>query len=422
MSEAKRVKLSNKAVEALPVPEKGQKFHWCSSLGGFGVRVTAKGYKSYVVQKVVRGTGKEKRFTIGPCHLLDCGEARKRALDRMSEMHDGKDPQTERRQRQAQKLTLRDVMEDYIENKRTKHGPLRPRSKEDIEKCVTKRLADWADKPVVNITRDACAKRFREMSKISPSQANQVFRNLRALCNWARETNMAPDGSYPILPFNPVVQAFNSTKWNAEHAREEILPLEKMGQVWQLLTTRTDTERFHPADATAAHLVMFLILTGARIGEASKLKWGHVNLDDEIPCFTFVETKNHNVITIPMSRQLHAILSARYQARRENQEYVFPSRAKSKVGYMQDALGTMRMVSEVAGLHLRQHDLRRTFNALAIECRVELWKAELLKNHKPQSITLKHYTQSKNLRYLLPDVQTIADWIEAQALKATKEA
>lgn len=414
-------KLSKSAVDALPIPAKGQKLHWCSSLSGFGVRVTATGAKSYVVQGRIKGTGKERRYTIGPCHLLDYAEARKRALDRLSEMHDGKDPQAEKRKRQAQTLTLRDVMEDYIENKRTKHGPLRPSSKDDIEKCVTKSLADWADKPVVNITRDACTKRFRELSETAPAQANQVFRNLRALLNWARETNMAPDGSYPILPINPVVQTFNSVKWNAEEAREEIIPLHKMGEVWQLLTTRTDTERFHPADACAAHLVMFLILTGARIGEGSKLRWEHVNLDDEVPSFTFAETKNHNVVTVPMSRQLHALLSARYAARRGNQEYVFPSRAGAKVGHMQDARGTMRMVSEVAGLHLHNHDLRRTFIAIAVECKVELWKAELLTNHVPQSITLKHYTQKKDLRYLLPEVQAIADWIDAQALNACEE-
>jgi integrase len=414
-------KLSKSAVDALPIPAKGQKLHWCSSLSGFGVRVTATGAKSYVVQGRIKGTGKERRYTIGPCHLLDYAEARKRALDRLSEMHDGKDPQAEKRKRQAQTLTLRDVMEDYIENKRTKHGPLRPSSKDDIEKCVTKSLADWADKPVVNITRDACTKRFRELSETAPAQANQVFRNLRALLNWARETNMAPDGSYPILPINPVVQTFNSVKWNAEEAREEIIPLHKMGEVWQLLTTRTDTERFHPADACAAHLVMFLILTGARIGEGSKLRWEHVNLDDEVPSFTFAETKNHNVVTVPMSRQLHVLLSARYAARRGNQEYVFPSRAGAKVGHMQDARGTMRMVSEVAGLHLHNHDLRRTFIAIAVECKVELWKGELLTNHVPQSITLKHYTQKKDLRYLLPEVQAIADWIDAQALNACEE-
>lgn len=408
-------KLTKQVVDALPVPESGQAFYWCSVTPGFAVRVTASGAKSYIVQGRVKGTGKESRYTIGPCNLLGSDEARKRALSRLLEMHDGKNPQAEKKKRQAQGVTLRDVMLDYIENKRTKHGPLRPASKDDIQKCVDKQFADWADKPVVSITREACVKRFRELSATGPISANQAFRNLRALLNWARETNVAADGTYPILPINPVVQAFKSVQWNKEAARDEFIPLTKVGAVWNLLTARTDTERYHIADAAASHLVMFLVLTGARIGEGSALRWSQVNLDDEVPSFTFEETKNHNIVTIPMSTTLHALLSARHAARRKGEEYVFPSRSGTKVPHMQDARGTMRMVSEVAGMHLHNHDLRRTFIAIALECGVEMWKAEILTNHLPQSITLKHYTSTRDLRYLLPEVQRIADWINDQA-------
>ena len=403
-------KLSNSSVTALPTPASGQKFHWDSGLSGFGVRVTAAGAKSYIVQG--RVDGKTCRYTIGPCHLLDYKEARKRALDRLGEMHDGKSPQVEKKKRQAKSLTLREVMADYVEKKRTKNGPLRPSSKADIIKCVTKTFEAWADQPVDSITREACVKRFRELSVKAPAQANQAFRNLRALLNWARVTNVAPDGSYPILPVNPVVQAFESTKWNAERPREERVPIQKLGGVWKMLTERTDDTRFTVGDITAAHLVQFLILTGARIGEASSLRWSQVRLDDDVPSFTFTETKNHKVVTIPMSTVLHEMLSARYAARPGHSEYVFPSRVGTAAGHIKDARGTMEKVSEIAGMHLHNHDLRRTFIAAAIKCDIEMWKAELLTNHIAQSVTLKHYTETSDLRYLLPEVQRIADWIK----------
>lgn len=82
---------------------------------------------------------------------------------------------------------------------------------------------------------------------------------------------------------------------------------------------------------------------------------------------------------------------------------------------MQDARHTMDRVSKIAGYHLHNHDLRRTFMAIAIECGVELWKADLLTNHVPNTVTLKHYTETENLRYLLPDVQRMSDWIMGQA-------
>jgi integrase len=409
-------RLTKQTIEAIPVPAKGQEFYWYGDPKGFAIRVTANGAKSFIVQG--RVNGKTCRYTIGPCDLLDYREAQRRARDRLGEMYDGVNPQVERKRRQAQGITLREVMQDYIENKRTKHGPLRPSSKSDIEKCVTKQFGDWADKPVANITREACVKRFRELSATAPITANQAFRNLRALCNWARETNVAPDGTYPILPINPVVQAFKSVPWNAETAREEFIPLPKVGSVWNMLTERADTERYHRDDNTAAHLVMFLILSGARIGEGAALRWEHVRLDDEVPCFTFEETKNHNVVKIPASTQLVALLKARLDARRKGEEYVFPSRKGTKVPHMKDARGTMQRVSKIAGLHLHHHDMRRTFLAIAVECGIEMWKAEILTNHLPQSVTLKHYTQTRDLRYLRPEAQRIADWITEQARMA----
>jgi hypothetical protein len=44
-----------------------------------------------------------------------------------------------------------------------------------------------------------------------------------------------------------------------------------------------------------------------------------------------------------------------------------------------------------------------------------MWKAEILTNHLPQTVTLKHYTQTRDLRYLRPEVQLVADWITEQA-------
>lgn len=67
--------LTNAVVEALPLPDKGQKLHWDSgkgSVSGFGVRVTANGAKSYIVQG--RVNGKSVRYTIGPCDRLDSGK------------------------------------------------------------------------------------------------------------------------------------------------------------------------------------------------------------------------------------------------------------------------------------------------------------------------------------------------------------
>ena len=78
----------------------------------------------------------------------------------------------------------------------------------------------------------------------------------------------------------------------------------------------------------------------------------------------------------------------------------------------------MAQVSEIAGLHLSPHDLRRTFRAVAGECGIELWKTKLLLNHVSTDVTIVNYTETSDLRYLAPEVERIAAWIERQAALA----
>lgn len=161
------MKLTKSKVEGFQLPTKGETFHWDEETRGFGVRVSANGKRSYIAQGRVHG--KSRRLTLGPHGLLTCDEARQRAKIALLEMYDGVDPQEEKRRLVALNITLREVMADYVKNKKTKHGPLKASSKADIERHVTKNFEAWADKPVALITRDACVRRFRELSARAPA-------------------------------------------------------------------------------------------------------------------------------------------------------------------------------------------------------------------------------------------------------------
>ncbi|MGB5235253.1 MAG: Arm DNA-binding domain-containing protein [Candidatus Macondimonas sp.] len=122
-----RFKFTNIKVKALPAPtDKDQVFYWDTETQGLGLRITAAGAKSYFVRGRVNGSGKDRRFTLVSAELLSCDEARKRAQVKRLEMLDGLDPQVEKKKVAPQSETLREVMEDYIEHKRTKNWPLRP--------------------------------------------------------------------------------------------------------------------------------------------------------------------------------------------------------------------------------------------------------------------------------------------------------
>lgn len=417
------LKLTKTLVESLPVPtDKEQVFYWDISTKGFGVRITSKGVRSYIVQRPVNG--RTRRVTIGRHGLLAFKEAERRAREMLLDMMDGIDPREEKRRKQAQTETLREVMEDYIAHKRTKHGPLRPASKADIRKCVVVTFADWADKSVSSITRDACLKRFREVSKSAPTQANQSFRNLRALLNWAREKNAASDGTYPILQVNPVSHMFRQgglAKWNPEKARATRVPKDKIGAVWHLLMQHADPERNITTTCTSADLIAFMLLTGTRVSEARQLTWQRVNLDSKIPTYHLAETKNHNPVTFPISKALHALLTRRLAARIKDNDYVFPA-LRGKKGYLNDPRAMFERVSEVAGTHLHPHAMRRTFEDVAQLVGVDGDQRRQLLNHLASDVHGTSYANNPDPAVLLPAMESISDWIVQQGDKARKAA
>jgi hypothetical protein len=57
-------KLTDAIVKALPVPTSGEKITYDESVKGFGIRVTAGGARSFVLNYRTR-LGRERRYTIG---------------------------------------------------------------------------------------------------------------------------------------------------------------------------------------------------------------------------------------------------------------------------------------------------------------------------------------------------------------------
>ena len=392
------VKLTKSIVESIPLPEKGQSFLWDIEIKGFGVRLTPTA-RSYIVQGRVRG--RDRRVTLGKHGVLTVQQARKRAQRELSKMSEGIDPSKEKKRREAQGVTLGQVVQAYLKDRRT----LKESSRADILKHLEGSFSDWKDKPIVSITREKVLTRFRELSNRSHAQANQAFRNLRAFINYAMGAYQSEGVS--IISENPVKAISDLKIWNHVEPRSGRIPTEKIGAAWNALQELRTAPEQTPISRTMADAVTFLFLTGARWSEMASLTLDRVNLEEA--SWHIPDPKNRKPVTFPLSDAAVDILKDRPQ----KGEYVSP--ARTATGHIVEARTVLKKVSEAAGVHVTAHDLRRTFRAITGECGIDFWKTKLLMGHKISGdVTITHYTETNDLRYLSKEINLIGQWITKQ--------
>lgn len=403
-----KFKLNKTRVEALALPAKGQAFYWNweDVPNGFGVRVTANGARSYVMQK--RVDGKTQRVTLGRHGDMTCDQAKVKAAEEIVLVSKGTTSTEEKKRAKKHSVTLREVADAYcLERKSGKaKKPLKERTKQDIQRHIKFNFSDWADKPITKITRSICAARFKEITERSPSQANQAFRVLSGLINYASVAYRGDkDTDPPLFLENPVLILKAKSVWNEEKARISRIPLDRVGAAWNLLQSlRTD-----PLLPQSADLVIFIMLTGCRLNEATQLTWDRVNLEKGM--WFIPDPKNRRAVVLPISKPLRAMLESR--PRIEGNPYVFTSRDKK--GSLGRANTVMEKVSEVAGDRLTHHDLRRTFNSIARNCGIDFLIIKLLMGHVvPPDAMGKNYTDENDVNLISKQAENIAAWIVEQ--------
>ena len=400
------MKLKKSIVEGTPLPQKGQTILWDDDIKGFGIRLT-RGSRTYIAQARVKGVS--RRVSLGSHGTITLQEARKKAKRELSSMLEGKDPSAEKKTALAYSKTLKDITEAYLKDRRD----LKESSKADIIKHLNKSFASWAERPAVEITRDRVMKKFAELSDRSGAQANQAFRVLRAILNYARAKHRIDDK--PIITENPVRILSDAKLWNRIRPRSGRIPTMKVGIAWEVIQELRKDPGQSIIGQTLADAVAFLLLTGSRWSEMAKLQWGCVNLEER--WWYISDPKNRSPVTFPLSHAAVEILEGR---ERGKSDYIFP--ARSKDGHISDARSVMKKISQAIGVEVTPHDLRRTFRAIAGECHIELWKTKLLMGHKMSGdVTITHYTETEDLQYLEPEINLISKYIINQGVIAQSD-
>lgn len=186
-----RMKLTKRTVEAIAVGD-ADVLLWDDTLRGFGVKVTPKGVRVYVLQYSFGG--RSRRVTIGRHGELTVEEARRKALGLRAAVANGSDPAGVRATDRAVPLLAEFAQRYLSEHAAVKKKPL---SLAADERNLRNHILPAMGRLKVSAITRADVVRFHQSMKAKPGAANRCLALLSKMFNLAEKWGIRPDGTNP---------------------------------------------------------------------------------------------------------------------------------------------------------------------------------------------------------------------------------
>jgi integrase len=335
-------RLTDSLAKKAPLPPAGNWIIYDTEVAGFGLRCTAAGAKSLVLNYRTRG-GKERRYTIGAYPNWKVTAARKVAREIRRKLPDGFDPlgviEAERGAKTVAGMCTR-FIEDHLPE-------LRSKTAADYRSMIEHEILPAIGKlKLVEVKPDDIDGLHRKISrghgehKARPYRANRVAALLSKMFNLAVHR-------WRWLSVNPI----RGLRRNQEAKRERYLVNGELQRLTEALATHEDQQ--------AANIVRLLLLTGARRSEVFAMRWADLDLTTGTwskPASTTKQKKTH---TAPLSAPARQLLAELSKSAEPNAEYVFPGRWGGHRTEIRQAWHDLCRAANIKGV--RVHDLRHSY-------------------------------------------------------------
>jgi integrase len=327
--------------------------------------VQPSGHKSFAVR--FRYEGKPKKLSLGNISL---SAARKAVAHALHEVREGRDPceaksHTKQERRASQASTFQKVALQFLKletgmkedgDQVTFSGTMRTagRRLRDLKRLV---FPTFGDRPITEIKRSEIVALLDQIQiRNGPVMADRMLAAMRAIMNW--HTSRSDDFR------SPIVRGMTRTK-SKERARQRILSDDELRKVW---TAANKAEGSFPA------LMKFLLLSGARRGEAADMTWAELKGGDwELPA---ARNKTGLNLVRPLSQ---AALDVIQSQRREGSRYVFTATKDLPIVAFSKRKAEFDKASGTSSWRI--HDLRRTARSLLSRAGVSSDHAERCLGH-----------------------------------------
>jgi integrase len=374
-------KITKRTVDAAEAGEKDS-FLWDAELKGFGLKVTPKGKKVYVLQ--YRFQGVLRRYTIGAQGSPWTPEkARFEALRLLGRVKDGNDPATSK-QNDKDAMSVSQLCDIYlVEGINGKKASTLATDKGRIERHIKpllgrKRVKDLNLNDIKKFMGDVATgktaadiktgKHGRARVTGGEGTANRTAGLLGGILSFAIDGGIRSD--------NPV----HGVKRFAEKRSERFLSPKELARLGDALLS---AER-NGENQTAINAIRLLILTGCRKSEILTLQWSHVNFQAGYLELPTSKTGQKRVPIGAPSLELLGSLS-----RLDGNPYVLPGEKAGKhfIGLPR----AWKRIRESADLHnVRLHDLRHSFASVGAGAGIGLVVVGKLLGHRNPSTTARY--------------------------------
>ena len=339
-------------------------------VGGTGlyveVRATSPGQGTYYL-RYKDATGKTCHQKIGRTGDMDLEEARARAKKLKAEISLGKDPRADEKAKKAVP-TLTEFMEDmYFPHIRT-----RKRTAAKDEEYFRLRLKAAFGHKRLNQIRRREVQLFHTKLRdegLAPATCNHYLKLLKRVFNLAIQWEVF-DGKNPVCG----IQHYREL-----NEVENYLDKEQLQRLLEVL--QTDKNR------PVADIILFLMSTGARCGEALSARWDLIDMEHRVWRIPATNSKSGKVRSVPLNDMALEVLSR--QDTKDEFEYAFINKqTKQKYVTIQKVWDRLR---KKAGLpFFRIHDCRHFYCSQLVSNGRTLYEVQKIAGHSSPRTTMRY--------------------------------
>jgi len=354
------IHMTKSAVDALKAASKDT-VYWDAGLPGFGVKVTPRSRKVFVVLYRIGGAGSRlRKYTIGPYGRVTLQMARAEAQKVLAARLEGRDPATEKRE--SKRRMTADRVDDLIEVFIVQHVS-KTRKAAEISRLLRREVVSrWGNRCVHAIGKRDIVELASEIAQRgTPMAANTLLKVIKTFLNWCvgrAVIDASPAEGVP-LP-------------GKEVARDRVLTNNELASIIRAA---------RQIGGAYGGIVEMLALTGQRREEVAQMVGDEIDFNSRTWTLPGSRTKNGKPHIVHLSEACIKLIKRASRLR----SYVF---SISGVKPFQNFTNAKRALDELSGVTgWRLHDLRRTCVSGMARLGVPPHVADKILNHQSGTIS-----------------------------------